>query len=348
VHGERREPERHQRNDEVWVEWQPAADRAAVPPLNERRADDDRGRRRELREECPHASTLLACGLVLIRHEASKGAVGAATMEHMGSSATWGLVGATFTASFVEFVEALTIVLAMGATRSWRSALAGAALAVVGLAGFTAIAGYALVNWLPRSALQLGIGTLLLIFGLQWLRKAILRASGLKALHDEEEEYRGQAEAARRAGDEERFGLDWFAFVVSFKGTFLEGVEVVFIVITFGLNAHDVPLAAGGAAAAGAVVLAAGAIVHRPLARVPENTLKYIVGLLLSSFGTFWAVEGLGVFQAGGESLRWPGDNWSLVALLAVWFALSQLLIRAVPAIARVGRPAAAHANEAS
>src|SRR5438067_573619 len=129
----------------------------------------------------------------------------------MGSSATWGLLTATFAASFVEFVEALTIVLAMGMTRSWRAALAGTALAVVALAGFTAVAGYALVNWLPRSALQLGIGTLLLIFGLQWLRKAILRASGLKAMHDEEEEFREQAEAARSAGREERFGLDWFA-----------------------------------------------------------------------------------------------------------------------------------------
>ena len=252
----------------------------------------------------------------------------------MGSSASWGLLTATFTASFVEFVEALTIVLAMGATRSWRSALAGTGAALVALAAFTAAAGYALVNWLPRSALQLGIGTLLLIFGLQWLRKAILRSSGLKALHDEEDEFREQAEAARLAGDERRLGLDWFAFVVSFKGVFLEGVEVVFIVITFGLNAHNVPLAAGGAAAAGAIVLTAGAIAHRPLTRVPENTLKYCVGLLLASFGTFWAVEGIGVFQDGGESLSWPGDNWSILALLAGWFLLTRLLIRLVPSLA--------------
>src|SRR5581483_11676952 len=119
--------------------------------------------------------------------------------------------------------------------RSWRSALTGTAAALVALAAFTAAAGYALVNWLPEAALQLGVGTLLLIFGLQWLRKAILRSSGLKALHDEEEEFREQAEAARRAGDVRRFGLDRFGFVVSFKGVFLEGVEVVFIVITFGL-----------------------------------------------------------------------------------------------------------------
>jgi uncharacterized membrane protein len=248
------------------------------------------------------------------------------------------LLTATFTASFVEFVEALTIVLAMGVTRSWRSALWGTALAVVALAGFTVIAGYALVNWLPRSALQLGIGTLLLIFGLQWLRKAILRSAGLKSLHDEAEEFKEQAEAARLAGNETRYGLDWFSFVVSFKGVFLEGVEVVFIVITFGLNAHNVPLAAAGAAAAGVIVLAIGAVAHRPLTRVPENTLKYFVGLLLSSFGTFWAVEGLGVFRPGGESLAWPGDNWSLLGLLAAWFLLSRLLIRVLPGIANAGR----------
>jgi uncharacterized membrane protein len=244
------------------------------------------------------------------------------------------LLTATFTASFVEFVEALTIVLAMGMTRSWRSALWGTAAALVALSGFTAIAGYALVNWLPRSALQLGIGTLLLIFGLQWLRKAILRSSGLKSLHDEEAEFREQAEAANAAGDEQRFGLDWFSFVVSFKGIFLEGMEVVFIVITFGLNAHDVPLAAGGAAAAGVVVLGAGAIVHKPLSQVPENTLKYGVGLLLSSFGVFWAVEGLGVFQKSGDSLSWPGDNWSLLGLIAVWLLVTRVMIKVVPRLA--------------
>jgi uncharacterized membrane protein len=261
----------------------------------------------------------------------------------MGSSATWGLLAATFTASFVEFVEALTIVLAMGTTRSWRAALAGTGAALVALTAFTAVAGYALVTWLPRSALQLGIGTLLLIFGLQWLRKAILRSAGLKAKHDEEEEFREQTEAALRAAHETRLGLDWFAFVISFKGVFLEGVEVVFIVITFGLNAHAIGLASAGAAAAGVLVVAAGVIAHRPLARVPENTLKYGVGLLLASYGSFWAVEGLGVFQPGRPSLHWPGDNWSLVALIAFWLLLSRVLVRVAPAVARArlapGRP---------
>jgi Ca2+/H+ antiporter, TMEM165/GDT1 family len=251
------------------------------------------------------------------------------------SGATWGLLTAVFAASLVEFVEALTIVLAMGMTRSWKSALTGTGVAIVALAGFTLVAGYALVNWLPESALQLVIGTLLLIFGLQWLRKAILRSAGLKALHDEEEEFREQSEAARRAGDEKRFGLDWFSFVVSFKGVFLEGVEVVFIVITFGLNADNVPLAAAGAAIAGAIVLLAGVIAHKPLANVPENTLKYGVGLLLATFGTFWAIEGLGVFRDGGESLEWPGGDFALLVLLAAWLVLSRLLVRVVPGLAR-------------
>lgn len=261
----------------------------------------------------------------------------------MGSGATWGLLAATFAASLVEFVEALTIVLAMGMTRSWKAALAGTAAALAALVVFTVVAGYALVNWLPESALQLAIGTLLLIFGLQWLRKAILRSSGLKALHDEEEEFREQAEAARRAGSEQKLGLDWFSFVVSFKGVFLEGVEVVFIVITFGLNAENIPLAAAGAAIAGGIVLVAGLVAHRPLANVPENTLKYGVGLLLASFGTFWAVEGLGVFRDGGESLEWPGGDWAIVVLLAAWLVLSRVLVSTMPALARRKPAAAVH-----
>jgi uncharacterized membrane protein len=238
-----------------------------------------------------------------------------------------GLLAAVFLASAVEFVEAFTIVLAMGMTRSWRSALAGTAVALGALAIVTAIAGYALVRWFPESLLQLLIGTLLLIFGLQWLRKAILRSSGLKALHDEESIYMAEAESARAAGHETVLGLDWFAFVVSFKGVFLEGLEVVFIVLTFGLSAGDIPMAAAGAAAAGALVLAVGAVVHRPLSRVPENTIKHGVGLLLSTFGLFWAVEGLGVFAGDRASLEWPAGDVSLVVVLLVWIAVSQGLV---------------------
>ena len=160
----------------------------------------------------------------------------------MSGASGIGLVVSTFLASAVEFVEAFTIVLAMGLTRGWRSALWGAVAAVAALAAATAVFGYALTRWLPESALQLGIGTLLLIFGLQWLRKAILRSAGLKALHDEEATFREEQAAARAATAERHLGIDGFGFAVSFKGVFLEGLEVVFIVITFGLNAGAVPL----------------------------------------------------------------------------------------------------------
>jgi uncharacterized membrane protein len=250
-----------------------------------------------------------------------------------------GLLLAVTLASAVEFVEAFTIVLAMGITRDWRSTLAGTALALVALAAVTLVAGYALIEWFPEALLQLVIGTLLLIFGLQWLRKAILRAAGLKAQHDEDAIFHEEAAAARGAGRESVMGLDWFAFVVSFKGVFLEGLEVVFIVLTFGLSAGNVPLAAAGAAVAGTTVLVVGALLHRPLSRVPENTIKYGVGILLSTFGTFWAVEGLGVFAPDGQSLEWPGAEVALIVVLVVWIAVSQVLIttlrrRAVPAAA--------------
>jgi Ca2+/H+ antiporter, TMEM165/GDT1 family len=239
-----------------------------------------------------------------------------------------GLVLATLLAAAVEFVEALTIVLAMGTTREWRSTLWGVACAVLLLTVITAIAGYAVLNWLPRTVLQLGVGSLLLVFGLQWLRKAILRASGLKALHDEEEIYARERDSARAAGDERRLGLDWFAFVVSFKGVFLEGLEIVFIVITFGANADSIGLAAAGAAAGGVIVLGAGVALHRPLSRVPENTIKFAVGLLLSTFGLFWSVEGLGAFTPGEHPLEWPGGDAALLALLAMWSLLAWAAVR--------------------
>jgi uncharacterized membrane protein len=238
-----------------------------------------------------------------------------------------GLLVAVMLAAAVEFVEAFTIVLAMGITRDWRSTLAGTAAALVVLVIVTGIAGYALVQWFPESLLQLVVGTLLLIFGLQWLRKAVLRSAGLKALHDEEAIFREEAAAAEGAGNETVMGLDGFAFVVAFKGVLLEGLEVVFIVLTFGLTAGNVPLAAAGAAIAGVIVLAVGAVVHRPLSRVPENTIKYGVGILLSTFGTFWAVEGLGVFGPGGESLEWPGGELAILVVLVAWLVVSRALI---------------------
>jgi len=257
----------------------------------------------------------------------------------MGGHAVWSLASATFVAAFVEFVEALTIVLAMALTRGWRSALAGTVTAVLALAAFTAVVGYALATFIPRTVLQLVVGVLLLIFGLQWLRKAVLRSAGLKARHDEAAAFAAQSAAARGAGQRRRLGLDWFGFVVSFKGVFLEGVEVVFIVVTFGLNAGDVPVAAAAAVAAGVVVASVGAAVSRPLSAVPENTLKYAVGLLLATYGTFWAVQGLGVFH-GGASLAWPGGDWALPAILAGWYGWSRLLVAVLRRAARAGTAA--------
>jgi uncharacterized membrane protein len=242
------------------------------------------------------------------------------------SAATWGLVIATFVACFVEMVEATTIVMAMGFTRSWRSAMAGVGAALVLLAVVTSFAGYALGRWFHEAALQLAIGGLLLIFGLQWLRKAILRASGRKAVHDEDAIYREEVEAAKAAGKGDG-PFDMFSFMVSFKGVFLEGMEVVFIVITFGLNANDVPAASWGAAAAVVVVLGIAFAVRRPLSMIDENLLKYGVGLLLASFGTFWAVEGIGIFRAGQESIGWPGNDVAILGLLVIWFLLSRAFI---------------------
>jgi uncharacterized membrane protein len=253
------------------------------------------------------------------------------------TTATWGLLVATFVACFVEGVEATTIVMAMGFTRGWRSALWGTAGAIGALAVVTAFAGYALATWLPESVLQLAIGGLLLIFGLQWLRKAILRSAGLKSMHDEDAIYREEVSAARAAG-KPTAGLDTFGFVVTFKGVFLEGMEVVFIVITFGLNAHHVPIAVLGAAAAIITVVLIALALRRPLSMIPENLLKYAVGLLLASFGTFWAVEGMGVFRTGQASLEWPGKDLAIPVLIVVWLILSRLFIGV---LRRRGRPAA-------
>jgi uncharacterized membrane protein len=252
-------------------------------------------------------------------------------------AAAWGLGVPVFLASMVEMVEALTIVMAMGMTRSWRSTLAGVAAALVALAAFTAAAGYAIVTWLPEAALQLVIGTLLLIFGLQWLRKAVLRSSGRKAMHDEDQIFAEEVEQARRAGPARSEGLDWFSFVVSFKGVFLEGVEVVFIVITLGLTAHNMPVAITAAILGCLLVTAVGIALRHPLSRVPENSLKYGVGLMLAGFGTFWAVEGLGVLDDRHASLEWPGSDLAIIALVVAWFALTQVLVFALRRRGTVG-----------
>jgi uncharacterized membrane protein len=211
-----------------------------------------------------------------------------------------------FVACAVEAVEALTIVLAVGTTRSWRSALIGVGAALVALAVVTAALGPALTA-LPLNALRVVVGGLLLIFGLQWLRKAILRASGLKALHDEDAAFAQETDAARGAGAVDD-GFDGYSFLIAFKGSFLEGLEVVFIVLTFGSNQKNIPLAAVAGATAVLVIVIAGVAIRAPLARVPENAMKFVVGVMLTSFGMFWGGE--------GAHAHWPGGDAALLAII--------------------------------
>jgi uncharacterized membrane protein len=229
------------------------------------------------------------------------------------------LVLSTFLACAVEMVEALTIVLAAGLARDWRSALAGLGAATVVLAVTVAVLGPALTV-IPLQALRLVVGALLLVFGLQWLRKAILRASGYKALHDEDEIFARELADARGAEHVERAGVDWYGFTLSFKGVLLEGLEVVFIVLTFGSAQGSIPLAAVGAACALVLVAAIGLAVRAPLARVPENALKFAVGVMLTTFGIFWSVEGAG---AG-----WPGSDAAILGVLGFVVLTSVVLVR--------------------
>ncbi len=240
------------------------------------------------------------------------------------------LILTVFVACAVEATEALTIVLASGLTREWRSTFQGMAAALVALAVVVAVLGPA-VQALPLTALRLVVGALLAIFGLQWLRKAILRATGYKALHDEASAYQREIAAAEAAPVTARGRVgDWYAFVLSFKGVLLEGLEVIFIVLTFGGNQHNLGAAVIGAAAAVVVVTAVGIAVRAPLSRLPENALKFAVGIMLTSFGTFWGAEGAGV--------SWPGNDGALlvivpaVALVALAYVALLRRGRAVPA----------------
>lgn len=235
---------------------------------------------------------------------------------------------AVFLACAVEAVEATTIVLAAGTARSWRAALQGTGAGLALLAVIIAALGPAL-SAIPLRGLRAFVGGLLLILGLQWLRKAVLRASGHKSLRDEEKAYEREVAAARNATHERR-GIvpDWYAFVLSFKGVVLEGLEVVFIVLTFGANQHDIPLAAIAAISAAAVVAAVGFAVKAPLSRVPENTLKFVVGVMLTSFGMFWGAEGAGA--------HWPGNDAALLVIIpgvALYsLGLAALLRQSAPA----------------
>ena len=232
-------------------------------------------------------------------------------------------------------VEALTIVLAMGVTRGWRAALIGTVAAIIALAAIVAALGPALTV-IPIGVLRLVVGALLLVFGLQWLRKAILRASGWRALRDEDSVFARETAAAKAALPEERAGLDWYGFTVSFKGVLLEGLEVAFIVLTFGSTQGSIPLAAAGAAGAVVLVVAAGIVVRGPLSRVPENTLAFVVGVMLTTFGTFWGAEGAGA--------NWPGNDLALPVILAGLGVVSVALVRFLRRQRTVLRPAEAKA----
>jgi uncharacterized membrane protein len=236
------------------------------------------------------------------------------------TGAQLGLAVSVFLACAVEAVEALTIVLAVGYTRSWRSSFTGVGAAALVLAALTAALGPALTA-LPINLLRVLVGALLLIFGLQWLRKAILRAAGAKALHDERAAYASELDAARSAGATPP-GFDPYSFTIAFKGVLLEGLEVVFIVLTFGANQHDVGLAAAAAGVAVVAVVLAGLAVHAPLSRVPENTMKFAVGVMLTSFGTFWGAEGAGA--------HWPGEDGALLALIPAVLLFALMLVALV------------------
>jgi uncharacterized membrane protein len=238
----------------------------------------------------------------------------------------------TFFASAVEAVEALTIVLAVGVVRGWRSTLTGVGAAAVVLGAIVAALGPAL-RLIPIDTLRFVVGALLLAFGLQWLCKAILRASGYKPLHDEGAAFARERDAAGSASRVAAGQFDWYSFTVAFKGVLLEGLEVTFIVVTFGSTQGRLGLAAGAATAAVVLVTAVGVAVRGPLERVPENSLKFVVGVLLTSFGIFWAGEGAGV--------HWPGSDLAILGIVgflaAVSFALTRWLHRRRVALAPAG-----------
>lgn len=227
-------------------------------------------------------------------------------------------VVAAFLASLVEFVEALTVVLAVGVVRGWRGALMGSAAATLVLLAVIALLGPALTR-IPLGAMQLVVGVLLLLFGMRWLRKAILRAAGIIPMHDESAIYLRQQQSLQQIGGRSA-RWDKVAFATAFKITMLEGIEVVFIVIALGAGGIGLLLPASfGALAALIVVVALGIAVHRPLSRIPENTLKFVVGVLLSAFGTFWVGEGLG--------MPWPGRDWAILALIAGYLAVALISV---------------------
>lgn len=234
------------------------------------------------------------------------------TITSIGSTIT-----AAFLGSFVEVVEAFTIILAVGVTQSWRPAFIGTGLALAVLAILVLVLG-PLLGLIPIDVMQFVIGTLLILFGLRWLRKAILRASGFIALHDEEKAFAAETDSLRRQAMEKR--ANFLAGLAAFKAVLLEGVEVVFIVIATGAGQGMVGYASIGAAAACVLVLIIGLFVHKPLSTVPENSLKFVVGLLLSAFGIFWVGEGIGT--------EWPGADLSLLPIFGVLAIFSFVVVK--------------------
>lgn len=229
--------------------------------------------------------------------------------------AGWSLFIAVFLACIVEAVEATTIVLAAGTARSWRSALLGVGAGMLVLAAIIGLAGPA-ISRLPLEGLRLVVGGLLLVFGLQWIRKAVLRSGGYKALHDEDAIFQTRLASAQRVDGARRGTVfDGYGFTLSFKGVLLEGLEVAFIVLTFGTIQNQVGLAALAAAGAVVIVAIAGFAVRKPLSRIPENTLKFIVGIMLTSFGIFWGAEGAGS--------QWPGSDLALPVIVVFVAAIS-------------------------
>jgi Ca2+/H+ antiporter, TMEM165/GDT1 family len=228
-------------------------------------------------------------------------------------SHTAAVVGATFAASLVEFVEALTIVLAVGSVSGWRPVLIGGGAALAVLAALVLTFGRALLH-VPLYDVQLVIGGLLVLFGFRWLRKAVLRSAGRIPLHDETEAF-----ARQRAALTGVARLDKVAVLTAFKGVALEGLEVVFIVLAAGSVSGRLRPAGAGAAAAFLVVLGLGAVLRTPLARVPENTLKFAVGVVLMAFGTFWLGEGAG--------LQWTLGDLALFALVVVYWAMARVAV---------------------
>ncbi len=250
----------------------------------------------------------------------------------------WAVAIAAFLASAVEFVEAFTIVLVVGVTINWRSSLAGAFAAAATLALIIATFGVALVQFVPLNVLRLVVGVILILFGLKWLKKAILRYSGLKALHDEEAIYEETRAELRARGESVVPRFEPFGIAMSYKAVLLEGLEVAFIVITFGSSVASsgtsrslgIASAAIGAVIAGILVILLGVAVRAPLKQVPENTLKFVVGIMLTSFGTFWTGEGIRI-ATNGTHFEWPSipiTDVFIIILAAIYLLASYILVQ--------------------